>query len=303
MVDQNCEGHVFRMMSEMRAGHEHGVIKVWRPPDLHQLELRRGIAVARPVPRHWHEEFQLCFIEAGAGELGYRGDSHATPPGSLFIVHPGEVHSNRAYERSGCSYRTLFIEPDAVRCMAAEIFGRDRGLPFFPTAVVFDQDILRLFLQLHVALEAPTSSLERESLLLALSTKLIARFSQQRPSLDSFKRKGPSVKRACEYLTERYAENVLLEQLAHIVGLSPFHFSRVFCEQVGMPPHAFQTQVRVARAKTLLLQGWSISQAAAQTGFADQSHLTRHFKRLVGVTPGQYQQSSKNVQDGQISLR
>jgi AraC-like DNA-binding protein len=64
-----------------------------------------------------------------------------------------------------------------------------------------------------------------------------------------------------------------------------------------MPPHAFQTQVRVSRAKTLLLEGWSISQVASQTGFADQSHLTRHFKRLVGVTPGRYQQSSKNVQD------
>ena len=64
-----------------------------------------------------------------------------------------------------------------------------------------------------------------------------------------------------------------------------------------MPPHAFQTQVRVARAKALLLRGWPISQAAAHTGFADQSHLTRHFKRLVGVTPGQYRQGSKNVQD------
>lgn len=239
----------------------------------------------------------MCLIENGTGDLTYRGDSHLTPPASLFIVHPGEIHSNRSFHTSGCSYRTILVEPDVVRRTATEIFGRDHGTPFFPATVVFDRDVLALFLKLHRALESPASGLERESLLLAFSTTLIARFGEQRFPIDSPKRRWLSVKRAWEYLMEHYAENVLLEQLAHLVGLSPFHFSRLFSEQVGMPPHAFQTQVRVARAKTLLLQGWPISQVAARTGFADQSHLTRHFKRLVGVTPGRYQQSSKNVQD------
>lgn len=285
------------MISETKAGDERGVINVWRPPDLHQLELHRGISVARPVPRHWHEQFQLCLIEAGTGDVTYRGDSHVTPPASLFIVHPGEIHSNRCYLPTGCSYRTLFIEPDVMRRGAAEIYGRDRGVPFFPEAVVFDRDVLALYLQLHVALETPASTLERESLLNTFSTRLIAEFSEQHISFDSFNRKPVSVKKACDYLMEHYAENVFLGQLAHLAGLSPFHFSRVFSEQIGMPPHAFQTQVRVARARTLLLEGWSISEVAARTGFADQSHLTRHFKRLVGTTPGRYQQNSKNVQD------
>jgi AraC-like DNA-binding protein len=109
------------------------------------------------------------------------------------------------------------------------------------------------------------------------------------------------VKRVREHLTESYAENVSLRQLARLVQLSPFHLSRVFCQQVGMPPHAYQTQVRVARAKTLIRQGHSISQVATLTGFADQSHLTRHFKRLVLLTPGQYLQNSKNVQDPAVT--
>jgi AraC-like DNA-binding protein len=184
-----------------------------------------------------------------------------------------------------------------MRRGAAEIYGRDRGVPFFPEAVVFDRDILALYLQLHVALETPASTLERESLLNTFSTRLIAEFSEQHISFDSFNRKPVSVKKACDYLMEHYAENIFLGQLAHLAGLSPFHFSRVFSEQIGMPPHAFQTQVRVARARALLLEGWSISEVAARTGFADQSHLTRHFKRLVGTTPGRYQQNSKNVQD------
>lgn len=285
------------MACETKPVTERGVINVWQPPDLHQLELHRGISVARPVPRHWHEQFQLCFIEAGTGDLTYRGDSYPTPPASLFIVHPGEIHSNRCFLASGCSYRTLFIEPDVMRRVAAEIFGRDRGVPYFPAAIIFEREVLALFQQLHVVLENPASTLERQSLLQTFSTKLIAQFSEQSISFDSLNRKPVSVKKACEYLTEHYAENVFLEQLASLAGLSPFHFSRVFSEQIGMPPHAFQTQVRVARARTLLLQGWSISEVAARTGFADQSHLTRLFKRLVGITPGRYQQNSKNVQD------
>ena len=281
----------------MRPDNERGIINVWRPLDLHQVELHQGIAVHRHVPRHWHEEFQLCLIEEGAGDLTYRGDNHPTPPASLFIVHPGEIHSNRSFHPSGCSYRTLLIEPDALRRAATEITGRDRGVPFFTATVVFDLDVLALFLKLHLNLEIPSSILERESLLLAFLTDLIIRFGDERLPPDSFNRKRVSIKRAWEYLIEHYAENVFLEQLAHIVGMSPFHFCRVFSEQVGMPPHAFQTQVRVARAKTLLLEGWPISRVATQTGFADQSHLTRHFKRLVGVTPGRYQRSSKNVQD------
>lgn len=282
----------------MRLNHECGTINVWRPTDLHQLEAHQGFSVHRYVPRHWHEEFQLCLIEEGAADLTYRGDNHPTPPASLFIVHPAEIHSNRSFHASGCSYRTLLIEPAAMRSAATEVYGHDYGMPFFPATVIFDRDLLTLFIKLHVALEIPSSLLERESLLLTFLTGLIARFGEQRATFQGpLNTRRSNVRRACEYLIEHHAENVFLGKLADLAGLSPFHFSRLFSEQVGMPPHAFQTQVRVARAKTLLLEGWPISQVATDTGFADQSHLTRHFKRLVGITPGLYQQSSKNVQD------
>lgn len=61
-------------------------IEVWRPPDMAQLELRRGVSVTSPVPRHWHEEYQLCLIQAGDGELKYRGRQFPTPPDSIFAA-------------------------------------------------------------------------------------------------------------------------------------------------------------------------------------------------------------------------
>lgn len=287
----------------MESSEKRDCIEVWRPHDLAELELRRGFSVARPVPRHWHEEYQLCLIQSGPSELNYRGNSYPTPPASLFMVYPGEVHSNRVYDGAGCSYRTLFIDAELMRRAATDVYGKESGLPFFPTSVVFDQDVLRQYLDLHFALERPSSSLERQTLLLDLLALLIVRFAEKRPRPRSFGSGPRGISRACEYLIEHYAENVSLEHLAHLARLSPFHFNRVFSEKFGMPPHAFQTQVRVSRAKALLRQGWAISQVASQTGFADQSHLNRHFKRLAGVTPGQYESSSKNVQDRRPSSR
>ncbi len=280
-----------------------GLIEVWRPDGLAQLELRRGFSVARPVPRHWHEEYQLCLVQSGSGELRYRGADHLTPPASLFIVHPGEVHSNRAYGSRGCSYRDMFVGPELMRSTAAEVEGKERGLPFFKTAIVCDGEVIEKYLDLHLALERPSSSLETDALVLNLVALLLARFAENRARASRAGLERRAISGACDYLVEHYAENVSLETLARMANLSPFHFNRVFSEQKGMPPHAFQTQLRVSRAKSLLRAGLAIPQVAAQTGFADQSHLTRHFKRLVGVPPGQYIQNrhyteqSKNVQD------
>lgn len=287
----------------MNLSEKRELIEVWRPADLCQLELRRGYAVARPVPRHWHEEYQFCLIQSGAGELIYRGESLQTPPASLFIVHPGEVHANRAFGNAGCSYRTLFLDVELMRRLTTEIFGKEQALPFFTTAVVQEPEVIRRYLYLHLAFERSASGLQRQTLLLNFLAGLISRFSEQRnlPHTSGLERRA--VTRACEYLAEHYSENVSLEKLASIANLSPFHFNRVFAEQLGLPPHAFQTQLRVLSAQKLLRQGYSISAVAAQTGFADQSHFTRQFKRLTILTPGQFIQNSKNVQDRSATKR
>lgn len=272
-------------------------IEVWQPLDIPQIELRKGFGVARPVPRHWHEEYQLCLIESGGGELNYRGENFPTPPASLFIVHPGEVHSNRAFDNFGCSYQTIFVDVESVQNAFTEIQNREKNLPFFSTAVTFDKDIIEQYLKLHFAFEQHSTNLEKQSLLLDFLTNLIFRFAENRPSMPVFGSEHQAAKLAFDYLSEYFAENISLENLARVANLSPFHFNRVFSAHYGVPPHVFQTQLRVFRAKKLLREGLLISQVALQTGFADQSHLNRHFKRLTAVTPGQFIKNSKNIQD------
>jgi AraC-like DNA-binding protein len=124
--------------------------------------------------------------------------------------------------------------------------------------------------------------------------QLIARYADTGVELRSIGQEHRAVKRVQDYLTAHYADNIALEQLAAIAELSPFHLIRVFRRQVGLPPHAYLTQVRLKEAKILLALGLPIAQVALLTGFVDQSHLTKHFKRTVGVTPGQYAGSYTN---------
>jgi len=131
--------------------------------------------------------------------------------------------------------------------------------------------------------------LERESRLLLAFTHLIARHADSRPIVASFlPHEELAVRRVKSLLHDRYNERVTLAELASSAGFSPFHLLRLFHASVGMPPHAYLTQLRVSHAKDLLARGAAVAEVASLVGFTDQSHLTRHFKRIVGVPPGAY---------------
>lgn len=265
------------------------MISVWRPADIDGVELRRGVAVTAPYPKHWHEEYQLCFIGDGGGELFYRGAYHDTPKTSLFVVHPGEVHSNRS--ATGCSFRSVYIRPEMVRNALADPGGKPAKLPFFPDPMIYDREIIADYLRLHGSLENSATTLEREGLLLELITKLVRRHALEKAVGAAARRAGresKAVGRVRDYIVANYDRKITLKDLARLVNLSTYHLNRVFSREIGMPPHAFQTQVRIAKAKRLIKRGVPLSDVAARTGFADQSHFSRHFKRLMKITPGEY---------------
>jgi AraC-like DNA-binding protein len=278
------------------AGDQRYGVVAWLRGRLLLEKYRYAPGPAEELPKHSHAEYQICLSLNFPGVYGYRGATHAVPVGSLSVVHPGEVHSARdPQERlAPSSFRMMYAEPALLAEAATEVAGRGVVQPFFRDPIILDRDLARGFLRLHVALEG-APRLEQDARLLSVLTRLVQRHAGVRPSPPPG-RERRAVGLAREYLEANLGRSVSLEELASLANLSPYHLTRVFRDEVGMPPHAYQTQARLGRARSLLLRGWPPARVAQETGFADQSHLTRRFKRLVGVTPGRYAGRSKNVQ-------
>ena len=273
-------------------------VKFWRDPNFGELELLHATYITHAFSPHMHEGFAIGIIIAGAQEVAYRRANLIMPAGTVCVLNPGELHTGHAATEQGWTYRMLYPDAGLLQRAASEVAGRRRDIPFFPTPVIHDDFLVRQIFNLHRTLEDPgTSLIERESRLLWTLAQLIVRHADDQHVVRPAKPEPDYVRQAREYLDRHYAENISLGQLARAVNLSPFHLLRVFRKEVGLPPHVYVTQRRIHAAKRLLLAGFPIADVAVRTGFVDQSHLTNRFKRVVGVTPGQYRQDSKNLQD------
>lgn len=267
--------------------------KFWRDARLENLELLRATYVTHTFAPHFHEGFAIGVIQAGVETFSYRKKQYFSTPGALVLINPGEIHTGEAAVAEGWSYRMLYPEATLLQQAASQLAGRPQDVPFFYCPVVYDDYVAQLILKLHLALEdEATSVLERESLLLWTLGQLILRHADDRPTSQQVQVERTAWTAARDFIDAHYAGDVSLATLATQVNLSPFHLLRVFKQETGLSPHAYLTQTRIWHARKLLLAGFPIADVAAQTGFADQSHLTRRFKRIVGVTPGQYRPSS-----------
>lgn len=260
----------------------------WRAADLGDLELLRASYVTHSFAPHSHDGFAIGVIEAGAERFRYRRGNHEAPAGAIVVINPGEVHTGASATDSGWRYRMLYPAAELVQRAASELSGRPRAFPFFPEPVVRDADLAHKLLALHATLEESADPLERESRLLATFAALIRRHADALHLPPDARDHPEAVRLLRNYLEERAAEPVTLGELADLTGMSAFQVVRAFQRSTGLPPHAYLTQLRVARAKRLLAAGTRTAQVAALAGFYDQSHLTRHFKRIVGIPPAQY---------------
>lgn len=270
------------------------LVDIWRPRDFASIELHRGTGITFEYPRHWHDELYLCAILDGAAYLDCPGRSVFTPRGTLAMVPSGEVHANRKLE---CTFRCIFMEFKALQNALEQSMEQNVPGLNFRTKLIDDAGTMASFLQLHRSLEKPSTRLGRDHSLLVFLHRLLAQHSTANITISHDGNEDSAVRRLKKFLDEHYAEPVSLQELSRLVGLSPYHLNRSFCRKIGMPPHAYQLQMRIARAKSALRKGSSIAGVALATGFADQSHFTRVFKRFVGDTPAQYWWHSKNVLD------
>lgn len=260
----------------------------WCARNLSDLELIHARYINHTFPRHLHEEYVIGIIVQGVEEIDHRGTIYTAPAGSLILINPGESHSNYSINEQGFAYRMFYPSVRLLKQVSLDITGNEKTPPIFTGPVVERSDMFNALLRLHIKLSETNSALEQESEFISVMAQLIARYSS--PGINSLPAAGEHryVSIAREYLEARFTENFSLSDLATISGISPFHLLRTFHNEIGLPPFEYQNQLRISHAKRLLRDGWPIADAAAETGFVDQSHFTKHFKRVVGITPGKY---------------
>lgn len=263
--------------------------RIWRADDIGDVELLHARYVTHSFARHTHEGAAIGVIEAGAERFIYRGATHVATAGQVIIFNPAEVHTGEGADKNGWQFRMFYLDAALLAKAASETVGSSRDVPFFPTAVLEDASLAKMIRLLHQSLEASGTSLERQSKFVWTFAQLAQRYADDRPTELLIGSEHSAVKLIRDYLEDHYCENVSLDEIAALTNLSTYHLIRVFRAKVGLPPHAYLEQVRINRAKVLLRAGMTISNVALSTGFVDQSHFSKHFKKMMGVTPGNYQ--------------
>jgi AraC-like DNA-binding protein len=269
------------------------VARYWQHAAVAGVDLLRARFVTHRYRRHAHETYTFGLIEQGVEEFEYGSSLMRAGPGAVALLDPEVVHTGEAGVAAGWTYRVLYPEVCVVTDVAADLGWRP-GIPRFPQTVVYDPRSAVLLRSAHQAAEYG-DLLASSSLLTRALAGLLTAHAQGRGADTSGRAvTSPAAVRAiCDLLHERLTDPPALAELAALTGLSQFTLLRAFRAETGLPPHADLNQVRVRQARRLLDQGMAPADVAFATGFADQAHLTRHFKRVVGVPPGAYQRERR----------
>jgi len=255
--------------------------------------LLRARYVRQSFPRHTHDHFVVCLDERGAHASWYRGANVVIPERAITVVPPGAVHSGQMVPGQPWHYRAMYPSVDLITALATELGLPAGGTPSFRDLSVHDPELADLFLHAHVRAERSDDELERESLVLSVLLAVIQRHATEARRLQLDGDRTPGVARAVDLMQSCYARRLTLADLAQAAGTGRYAIIRAFQRQIGMSPYAYLTQVRVERARALLVGGISVAAAARRVGFSDQSHLTRKFKRFVGITPAAFARGAR----------
>ena len=233
---------------------------------------------------HRHDTYAVGVTLRGVQLFGYRGTTEHCAAGHAFILHPDERHDGHAGTASGFRYRILYLEP---RLIQEALGGSGRPLPFARDAVTADGRVRAAIAAALEDIDVAVEDLQLDDVLVQLAHALAARDRSVRHGLAAAANVR-AAKAARDYLDENVVRTVRSDALERATGLTRFALARHFRACFGTSPHRYVVMRRLDRTRSLLRAGRSLASAAVESGFADQSHMTRHFKKAYGLSPGRW---------------
>jgi AraC-like DNA-binding protein len=239
---------------------------------------------ARSYPRHAHDEYGIGLVDTGGhSSWSDRGQVEAGP-GEFITVNPGEVHDGRPATAAPRAWRILYFAPRVLGGLNDDVDARRARDPRLVAPVFAEPGLRAAFERAFACAREGVAPLEAESALLLFVADLGRQLGARPPP----ERAPPAIARARARLDDDPLTAPTLAELARESGSSRFQLLRGFAREFGLTPHAYLVQRRLALARALLRAGGSPADVAARTGFCDQAHLTRCFRRLYGITPARF---------------
>jgi AraC-like DNA-binding protein len=236
---------------------------------------------------HRHDTYAIGRTLAGVQSFNYRRGRRDSLPGNTIVLHPDEAHDGQAGTGEGFRYRMIYVEPTLFQ----DVLG-GRTLPFIEGGITTDPRIATATENLLQRVGHTLEPLEQSDALAELAHALAAAAGMPRAQ-----RKGDylAARRARDYLHANFTGVVTLEEVESAAGRDRWTLSHDFRTFYGTSPYRYLTMRRLDTVRRMLLSGTSLADAAAGAGFADQSHMTRHFLKTFGITPGRWLQIVGNA--------
>ncbi|MCJ8349303.1 AraC family transcriptional regulator [Moritella sp.] len=242
--------------------------------------------------KHVHEGYTIGVIDKGAQRFERSGSTHIADENSIIFVNADDVHTGESATQDGWRYRAMYPHPSHFESMTNDLYDGQFNAPYFNHAVVKDPQLSAQLRLLFTQIDSNASKLLIETILYSIMMNMTLRHSSMKNIPDDISGSKQRLLLVKEYLDAYPEENVSLLTLATMAGLSQFHFIRQFKKVFYIAPHSYQIQMRLKKAKTLLMLGVKPVQVAADCGFHDQSHFNRHFKKAMGTSPSKFQKQA-----------
>jgi AraC-like DNA-binding protein len=253
-------------------------VRAWQPALPGVREVFHARFVEHRYPPHTHDAWTVLIVDQGAIRYGLDKREHGSSSGAVTVLPPHVVHDGRAAHEAGFRKRVLYVEPTEL---SEGLVGPAVDHPRFD-----DPRLYRALDKLHRRLQARDDFLGGDAALAAVIERLCAHLGRQAPIEPP---KDPRLADQLRQLLDAHLfEAVTLKAAGAILEASPTHLVRSFTGAYGIPPHAYVISRRIDSARRRLLDGQPAAMVAIETGFHDQAHLSRHFARHVGITPGRF---------------